>query len=69
MKDSLYGPVNIAGIEIKGIKNKVNIKMLGFDGKINSKKKGETIIIYIPAINPVNNPSDHAWVFKIENAI
>jgi alpha-L-fucosidase len=56
-------------IEIKGIKKKGNVKMLGFDGKVITKKKGNTMIIDIPVVTPAKNPSDHAWVFKIENAI
>lgn len=43
--------------------------MLGLDTKIKCKKNGAKLTIYSPPITPANNPSEHAWVFKIENAI
>ena len=41
--------------------------MLGYDGKIKTKKSGEKLTISIPALTPANNPCDYAWVYKLEN--
>ncbi|MCF6358041.1 MAG: alpha-L-fucosidase, partial [Draconibacterium sp.] len=55
-------------IVISGIKKKPTIKMLGVSGNVKVKKRGKKITISIPDISPKNNPSEFAWVFKIENA-
>lgn len=56
-------------IEITGIRKMGNILLLGFEGKIKAKKSGKKLTISIPNITPVNNPSEFAWVFKIEGAL
>jgi alpha-L-fucosidase len=43
--------------------------MLGYKGKIRAQTGGGGMIIYPPAITPANNPSDYAWVFKLENVL
>ncbi len=55
-------------ITVNGI-NKGNVKMLGFEGKVKTKKSGNKLTIYMPEINPSNNPSEYAWAFKIENTL
>ena len=54
-------------IQVKGIKAPKRAVMLGYNGKISSKKSGKNITIAIPTLSPANNPSDYAWVFKLEN--
>lgn len=54
-------------IAIKGIKNSGKVSLLGFEGKVKSKKSGDTFIITPPVLTPQTNPSNYAWVFKIEN--
>ncbi len=56
-------------IVISGIRKKPTVKMLGVPGNPEVKKKGKKITISIPDISPVNNPSEFAWVFKIEGAL
>jgi alpha-L-fucosidase len=56
-------------IEVKGIKKAGAVTMLGFDGIVKSRKRGNALIINIPIITPLNNPEKYAWVFKIENVI
>ena len=45
------------------------VTMLGFSGKINTALKGSTLTIDPPIVSPATNPCDHAWVFKISDAI
>ncbi len=56
-------------IEIKGINGLSKVSMLGVDGNVKFKKSGKTIKIVVPSLSPVTNPSEHAWVFKIENTL
>ena len=43
--------------------------MPGYEGKINYSYKNGTLRIQAPALNPGNNPSEHAWVFKLSDAL
>jgi alpha-L-fucosidase len=52
---------------VEGIKKAEKISLLGFDGKIRAKKSGNTLSITPPSLSPLTNPSQYAWVFKIEN--
>jgi alpha-L-fucosidase len=56
-------------IVIEGINKTGEVKMLGVNQKVKFKKSGNKIVISAPAINPANNPSLYAWVFKIENIL
>lgn len=56
-------------IEIKGIKGNPKVTMLGVSEKVAVKKSGKSIKIIIPNISPINNPSEFAWVFKIEDVL
>jgi alpha-L-fucosidase len=55
-------------ITINGINKAGNINMLGVEGNVKAKKSGNKLTISIPVVTPANNPSQFAWVFKIENA-
>lgn len=44
------------------------VSLLGYPGVIKSVRSGNKILISIPALTPLTNPSIYAWVFKIENA-
>lgn len=54
-------------IVINGISKSGKVKMLGFEGLVKTKNSGGKLTISIPTINPAQNPSPFAWVFKIEN--
>ncbi len=56
-------------IVINGISKTGKAMMLGVEGSVKAKKSGSRLTIEIPTITPVNNPSEYAWVFKIENAL
>jgi hypothetical protein len=43
--------------------------MLGVTGDVKTKKSGKKLTISIPVITPLNNPGEHAWVFKLENIL
>jgi len=53
---------------VKGVKVS-NVTMLGFQGKVRYSFSGGQLDIIPPIINPNNNPSQFAWVFKLENAL
>ncbi len=55
-------------ITIKGVKS-TKVSMLGYDGKVVAKSKGENVTITPPSVTPADNPCDYAWVFKVENGI
>ena len=54
-------------IVIKGIKKAGEVSMLGFAGKLKSKKSGSEITLTAPPISPVNFNGSFAWVFKIND--
>ncbi|MDD4109206.1 MAG: alpha-L-fucosidase [Prolixibacteraceae bacterium] len=56
-------------IVIKGIKEAGRISLLGYNGKVQTKRSKNTITLRMPALTPQKNPSPYAWVFKIENVI
>ncbi len=56
-------------IEVKGIKGAAKVTMLGLAEKVNYKKSGSALKISVPDITPINNPSEYAWVFKVEGAL
>lgn len=56
-------------IVIKDVKTPGKVAMLGFNGKISSKKSGNSITVIPPALSPTANPSQFAWVFKLENVL
>jgi len=56
-------------VMIKGIKNTGKVSMLGLNANIQVKKSENTITINPPILLSKNNPSEYAWVFKIENIV
>jgi alpha-L-fucosidase len=50
---------------VPGIQKAASVKLLGFNGDV--KSSGSTITP--PTMNPTTMPCDHAWVFKIGNAL
>ena len=56
-------------IIVKGIKKVGTATMLGIKENVKTKKSEKKLIVSIPEINPLNNPSPHAWVFKLENVL
>ena len=58
----------IAPVVVKGVKAS-KVSMLGYGGKVKHNKSGNTVKITAPKLSPVTNPNEHAWVFKIENAL
>ena len=53
----------------QSINSASEVVMLGVSEKISFKISGNAIQIKTPAISPASNPSEYAWVFKIENAL
>uniref|UniRef100_UPI0032177864 alpha-L-fucosidase n=1 Tax=uncultured Draconibacterium sp. TaxID=1573823 RepID=UPI0032177864 len=58
-----------SNIEIKGIKKASDVTLLGYSGKVAFKKSWKKVKISVPQLSPNTNPSQYAWVFKIENAL
>jgi len=54
-------------IVVNGISKAGDTTMLGVDESVKTKKSGNKLTISIPEITPATNPSQFAWVFKIEN--
>lgn len=54
---------------VSGITNPGTVKMLGYDGKVETRFSNGKLSIRAPRINPGNNPSEHAWVFRLTNAV
>lgn len=55
-------------LEIKGVK-KAGISLLGYKGKITSIYTNGNLIIKPPAVNPGDQLSTHAWIFKLNGAL
>ena len=56
-------------IVVNGVRRAGKISMLGYDGAVRSRAGGGRLTINLPAITPANNPSDYAWVFKVEGVL
>lgn len=54
-------------ITVSEIKHAGKITMLGVDKPVKSKNRNGKLVIQIPDITPGENPSQYAWVFKIED--
>ena len=54
---------------IPGIERPSEVRLLGYEGKINVHYSRGQLRITAPPVNPANNPSEHAWVFKLTNAL
>lgn len=55
-----------SSLNIKGLKSAKKVSLLGSDAKLNYRFFGGGLSITAPVINPGNSPSEHAWVFKVE---
>src|SRR5690606_24017800 len=53
---------------ISGINNPSQVKLLGFEGKTDARFSKGKLVIRAPRVTPANNPSEHAWVFRLTNA-
>lgn len=56
-------------IRIAGVSKAQTVELLGSSSKIKYNVSGGRITITPPSIHPGNSPSEHAWVFKIKNAL
>jgi len=56
-------------IVVKGISRPQQVTMMGYDGKIEHSFSGNRIVISPPPLNPGNNPSPFAWVYKLSGAL
>ena len=61
LKDWKEEPISISNIKKAG-----NVKLLGYEGKIDSKLQGGKLIFTPPHLSINEYPSQHAWVFKID---
>lgn len=50
------------------VKGGSKVTLLGSNQKVSTTKQSNGISIIAPEINPENNPSTYAWVYKISNA-
>jgi alpha-L-fucosidase len=56
-------------IVINDLKRPVKIEMMGYKGDIKFSHSGRRLVISPPALNPSNNPSPYAWVYKISGTL
>lgn len=56
-------------ITIEGVSGKSSVSMLGHPGRVAARKSGNRLTIQPPVITPDKNPSEYAWVFRIEDAL
>jgi alpha-L-fucosidase len=56
------------GVVVNNTKAPSSVTMLGFKGSVRHNFAAGKLTITPPALNPGNNPCDHAWVFKLSNA-
>ena len=55
-------------IAVNGVSKTGKVSLLGCNEIVRTKKSGNSVTIVPPVISPAVNPSEFAWVFKIENA-
>jgi alpha-L-fucosidase len=54
---------------INGINKVAQVTFLGSDMKVKYSVSGNSVTISPPAISPLNNPCNYAWVFKISGCL
>ena len=54
---------------IKGIKKPKNVRLLGYEGKVQIKKSGNDVLVSIPQVSPGTTPCEFAWVFKLSEVL
>jgi alpha-L-fucosidase len=57
------------GVTVAGVSKAKSVSMLGYKGKVSFSTGGGSVKINATAVNPANNPCDHAWVFKLEDVL
>jgi alpha-L-fucosidase len=60
---------NNRDIVVSNIKNPRNVSMLGFEGNIRYNASRNRVTITPPALSPSQNPSQHAWVYKLTGVL
>ena len=58
-----------ADLIVDDVNKPIRVTMVGLNAPITSNYKNGKLIIKIPNINPANNPSNYAWVFKLEGVL
>jgi len=56
-------------IIVEGITKTKNVTMLGFSGIVKFSVRQNKLIIKLPSMSPANNPSQYAWVFKLNSCL
>lgn len=56
-------------IVLENMQDLKSVSMLGFSDKIKYSLSRGKLIITLPVVTPVTNPSNYAWVFKLEDAV
>ncbi len=56
-------------LTIEGVNANGKVSMLGYEGKVTTAAKGNSLTITPPAITPATLPSQFAWAFKVENGV
>lgn len=56
-------------IAIEGISKSSKVSLLGFNGLVKTGIKSGKFLITPPVLSPLTNPSQYAWVYKIENVL
>ncbi|HWV71493.1 MAG TPA: alpha-L-fucosidase, partial [Pseudosphingobacterium sp.] len=56
-------------IVIKNIKKPSNTNLLGYTGAIKTQHKGGELQIIPANLTPATTPTNHAWVYKLENVL
>jgi alpha-L-fucosidase len=56
-------------IIVNGVQRPSDVTMLGYDGLIRHSFSRNRLVITPPALNPGNNPSSYAWVYRISGGL
>ena len=54
---------------VKGIRGAEQVALLGFGKKVKSTLSGQTLTIYPPSLTLATTPCQHAWVYKVTEAL
>ncbi|GAA4446885.1 alpha-L-fucosidase [Nibrella saemangeumensis] len=56
-------------VVISGVRKAGKVTLLGYKGAVTTAARGNGLSITPPAVSPSANPSQYAWVFKLEGAL
>lgn len=56
-------------IVVSNINKTGKVTLLGWKGTVKAKLQGSSLIITPPSVTPADNPSNYAWVFKVEGVL